>query len=153
MEVTIPAGAASGQKIVLPGEVDFLDPNATPADAIFTLVEQPHKVFSRKNADLAMECVISLKESICGFERTVTLLDGTTFVMKTAMMKDNDDMIRNKDVRVIKGKGMPNQNGEFGDLYVQFKVEMPGESKPKNMRRKSSNSHKYNQDSSTSSPS
>jgi len=35
--------------------------------------------------------------------------------------------IQTGDVQVLKGKGMPkrNRNGEFGDLYIQYRVEMP----------------------------
>merc|ERR1712166_1510988 len=51
---------------------------------------------------------------------------------------DNDDdnsnrsssipiTIRTGDVQVLKGRGMPkrNTNDEFGDLYIQYRVEMP----------------------------
>lgn len=146
MEVTIPAGSSSGQSVTLPGEIDYIDPNATPGDAIFILVQRPHRVFSRKQADLAMECEISLKESLCGFQRAIVLLDGSEVMVQTNPYDDqiNDnsdsdleeeaevelgaiDIIRTNDVRVIKGVGMPTQNGGRGDLYLQFKVIMPGE--------------------------
>jgi len=147
MEVTIPAGSSSGQRITLPGEIDYIDPNATPGDAIFILVQRPHRVFSRKQADLAMECEISLKESICGFQRKIVLLDGSEILVKTSShvnensnalgnteeeeeeTQDDIDMIHTNDVRVIQGVGMPTRNGERGDLFLQFKVIMPGEKK------------------------
>jgi len=46
-------------------------------------------------------------------------------------------MIQTGDVQVLKGRGMPkrNQNGEFGDLYIQYRVEMPQNSKRKGSAR------------------
>ena len=142
MEVIIPPGCKSGHRITLPGEIDYIDPNATPGDAIFIIVQKSHAVYSRKNADLAMECEITLKDAICGFQKTILFLDGSHILMSSfATLSKNDDdyvnstsksaiheMIQNNDVRVLKGKGMPTNNGKYGDLYVQFKVVMPGQS-------------------------
>jgi len=56
---------------------------------------------------------------------------------KNYVIDDDDDdngksrnipiMIRTGDVQVLKGRGMPKRNtsDEFGDLYIQYRVEMP----------------------------
>jgi hypothetical protein len=136
----------------LSGEVDYVETD-TPADVTFVLAQRPHAMFTRKGHDLAMELKLSLGEALCGFSRTIPHLDGTPLVLHSprgAFQRNSSkrqekplrgDIIHNKersppimicdgDVHVLKGKGMPKRRPggdgiEFGDLYVQYKVEMP----------------------------
>ena len=34
-------------------------------------------------------------------------------------------MIKNNSFHIIRGKGMPNKNGNYGDLYVVYNIEYP----------------------------
>jgi DnaJ-class molecular chaperone len=127
VHVSIDKGMHSGQAIVLSGEMDHIQ-DATPADLIFVLQQRPHPHFTRKGHDLAMELTISLQEAVCGMTRTIRHLDGRLVSISSA--KDADDMsilIHTGDVQVLKGEGMPKpgERGAHGDLYVQYKVEMP----------------------------
>jgi DnaJ-class molecular chaperone len=138
----------SGQSIVLSGEADF-NQETTPGDIIFILTQAPHKTFTRKGHDLAMELTIGLDEAICGFQRPIHHLDGTEIWIESAHntkhVYSTDDgkgtsrdsvsqsissplIIQTGEVQVLKGRGMPkrHQPGEFGDLYIQYRVEMPG---------------------------
>lgn len=145
VQVDIPRGALHGQSIVLPGEMDF-DESDTPGDLIFLLKQRPHTVFTRKGHDLAMTVRISLQEAICGVTRTIQHLNGRPIVIGSARQRqrqhynknngtDNDDdddvddpvLIQTGDVHVLKGQGMPKdaQGMSYGDLYVQYQVEMP----------------------------
>lgn len=131
LEIVIERGMKDGQSIVLSGENDAI-PNATPGNIIFLITQARHAVFTRKNNDLAMVVTISLKESLCGKlndNRTFTHLDGRTVVLQ---LTDNEDsthssIIQNGEFRVLKGEGMPvrGRSGLFGDLYVQFRVQIP----------------------------
>jgi len=162
VEVHIQKGSLSGQSIVMSGEVDFNDDNSPPGDLVFILTQAPHATFTRKGHDLAMELTISLEEALCGMGRTVRHLDGSELWIESATSqqqasngktdKDSDGdvdvddatsspartpiTIRTGDVQVLKGRGMPkrNKNGEFGDLYVQYRVEMPQNSKGSSAR-------------------
>ena len=165
VEVPIPRGGHPGQRIVLSGEMDFdaQDGNGgggPPGDLIFQLHPRPHKTFSRKGHDLALEVKISFQEAVCGCKRTITHLDGRSITVESAKRQipkervdrfDNnaasvyqskvveDGMgeasseaasniyIQTGDVQVLKGQGMPKnaQGTEFGDLYVQYSVELP----------------------------
>jgi DnaJ-class molecular chaperone len=144
VEVVIPRGIASGESITLSGEVDYVETD-TPADVTFILAQRPHVMFTRKGHDLAMELTVTLGEALCGFSRTIPRLDGKTLVLhsprgahqRNSKRQDGYNkersppiMIRDGDVHVLKGKGMPKRRPggdgiEFGDLYVQYKVEMP----------------------------
>eukprot|EP00531_Pseudo-nitzschia_arenysensis_P001996 CAMPEP_0116124890 /NCGR_PEP_ID=MMETSP0329-20121206/5523_1 /TAXON_ID=697910 /ORGANISM="Pseudo-nitzschia arenysensis, Strain B593" /LENGTH=539 /DNA_ID=CAMNT_0003618903 /DNA_START=113 /DNA_END=1729 /DNA_ORIENTATION=+ len=149
VEVHIEKGSLSGQSIVMSGEVDFNNDDSPPGDLVFILSQKSHSTFTRKGHDLAMEVVISLEEALCGLKRSIKHLDGSNIWIESAARQsttptspatdDNTEdeeenvassipvMIRTGDVQVLKGRGMPkrNENGEFGDLYVQYRVEMP----------------------------
>lgn len=130
VQVHIPKGTASGESIVLSGEMDeYAD--ATPGDLVFLLQQQPHATFTRKGHDLAMELSISMNEAVGGVDREITHLDGRKLVLRSARsIQDTAHWIQTGDVHVLKGEGMPKRDAtpsacEFGDLYVQFRVEMP----------------------------
>lgn len=127
VHVSIEKGMHSGQAIVLSGEMDHVQ-DATPADLVFVLQQRPHPHFTRKGHDLAMELNISLQEAVCGMTRTIRHLDGRLVSISSA--KDANDvntLIQTGDVQVLKGEGMPKpgDRNAHGDLYVQYKVEMP----------------------------
>jgi DnaJ-class molecular chaperone len=133
VDVHIPKGSMSGQSILMSGEMDFHQGD-TPGDLIFVLTQVPHSKFTRKGHDLAMELIISLEQAVCGVEdQSITHLDGTEIAVNSAQ-EDQDSfprVIQTGDVQVLKGYGMPKRNERdvFGDLYIQYRVKMPKNSK------------------------
>lgn len=132
VDVHIPKGSISGQSILMSGEMDFHQGD-TPGDLIFVLTQVPHTKFTRKGHDLAMELVISLEQAVCGVEhQSITHLDGSEIVVRSAWEdQDVPGVIQTGDVQVLKGYGMPkrNERDAFGDLYIQYRVQMPKNSK------------------------
>jgi DnaJ-class molecular chaperone len=63
---------------------------------------------------------LEFKDSICGFDFTLTLLDGSTLKLKSSA----GHIIQNMDEKVIKGKGIHREGGE-GDLLIRFRVLPP----------------------------
>ena len=127
VSVQVPRGALSGQAIVLSGAMDF-DAGETPGDLVFGLAQRAHPTFTRKGHDLAVAVRISLQEAICGVTRTLRHLDGRELVIGSARYETQVPiLIENGNVQVLKGQGMPKdgQGTEFGDLYVQYQVDMP----------------------------
>lgn len=127
VEVNIPRGALSGQSIRLHGAMDF-DHEDTPGDLIFSLRQRPHRTFTRKGYDLALSMKIGLDEAVNGVTRTIRHLDGSALTVASARQSDNQvQIIQSGHVHVLKGRGMPKdaQGTEFGDLYVQYQVELP----------------------------
>jgi DnaJ-class molecular chaperone len=153
VEVTLSPGMSSGNSVRISGVVDSI-PNCAPADVVFLISERRHPVYSRRGGDLAMEVKISLAESIGGWRRKIRCLDGRELIIgppkgrliersvtsasesdgvnNTAVEKEYiqlpSTIIQSGDVHVLKGKGMPQRHGhgQYGDLYIQFVVEMPG---------------------------
>lgn len=84
------------------------------------VIVKPHEVFERKGMNLYCTHSLTFKESICGFDFMLNLLDGTSLKLKSSP----GHVIQNMDERIIKGKGI--HRGSDGDLYVKFKVGSPG---------------------------
>jgi DnaJ-class molecular chaperone len=52
------------------------EPETNPGDLIFVIRTSPHDIFTRHHHDLRMSLEISLLESLVGFSKEVTHLDG-----------------------------------------------------------------------------
>ena len=65
---------------------------------------------------------ISIQESLCGVEFSVTHLDGSTF-----RVQSGDQIIKPESIMTIEDKGMPFHKNpfKFGNLFIMFKVVYP----------------------------
>ena len=115
--VTIPAGIDSGEIIEIPEKGNQFHQRKGPLKVHIKV--KPHEVFERRGLNLCCTHVLSFKESICGFDFTLTLLDGTTLKLKSSP----GHIIQNMDEKVIKGKGIHREGG--GDLLLKFRVLPP----------------------------
>jgi DnaJ-class molecular chaperone len=86
LTLSIKPGYKAGTKIKFAGEGDEL-PNGRAQDIEFVLEEKSHDSFTRDGNDLKTKLKISLKEALCGFAMSITMLDGKPF------------MVTNKDAR------------------------------------------------------
>ncbi|KAG7216098.1 hypothetical protein INR49_007850, partial [Caranx melampygus] len=79
--------------------------------------------FRRDGSDLHMVQRIGLVEALCGFQMTVTHLDGRQLLVKYPPGK----VIEPGCIRMVKGEGMPQYRNPFekGDLYIKFDVQFP----------------------------
>ena len=116
--VTVPPGIDSGEIIELPEKGNHQQNHKGPLKIHIKV--KPHEVFERKGLHLYCLRNLSFKESICGFDFTLTLLDGTTLKLKSSP----GHIIQNMDEKVIKGKGI-HRDGGGGDLILKFKVLSP----------------------------
>lgn len=139
LEVTIPKGAHNKFSIIIeeqgnqvpPDEVDKV--GKSRSDVVFVVVEERHKTFERgvvipekrrvDFADLLIRLDISFAESLLGFTMNISHLDNHNVTIKC------DEMCRHGDKYVIIGGGMPrlNDEGKFGDLFVDINVQHPRE--------------------------
>lgn len=69
-----------GQKITFNGEGDQ-EPGLEPGDVMIVLDQKEHPVFQRQDNNLIMKMNIKLVEALCGFSRTIEMLDGRTLVI------------------------------------------------------------------------
>ena len=120
IRITIPAGIEDGQKIKLKG---YGGPgvNGGPNGDLyitFQIEDDPH--FKRLGNDLHTTAEIDLYTAVLGGETTVDTLNGR-LKLKVPAGTQNDAKVR------VKGKGFPvyKQEGQFGDLYITYKVKIP----------------------------
>ena len=116
--VAIPPGIDSGEIIEIPEKGNHQQQNKGPLKIHIKV--KPHEVFERRGLHLSCLHTLSFKESICGFDFTLTLLDGTTLKLKSSP----GHIIQNMDEKVIRGKGI-HRDGGGGDLILKFKVLSP----------------------------
>ncbi|KAI8910841.1 hypothetical protein EDD86DRAFT_203746 [Gorgonomyces haynaldii] len=122
LTINIKPGWKAGTKIKFAGEGDEL-PNGGAQDMEFVIEEKPHSVFTRDGNDLKTSVQVSLVDALCGFQKTITHLDGTPLTVQSGM----NEPCQPGSVIYVKGKGMPisKQPGTFGDLLVTVNVQLP----------------------------
>jgi hypothetical protein len=76
-------GSRHEQQIRFAGESNQV-PNADPGDVIVVLQQQEHDTFQRNGDDLIMKHKINLVESLCGFQLSITHLDGRKVLLTHA---------------------------------------------------------------------
>ena len=118
--ITIPAGKEDGQVIKLAGH-GAPGVNGSPAGDLFlTFVIANHTAFRRSGNDLFTHVKIDLYTAVLGGETTLDTLKGKV------KLKVNPETQHGTKIR-LKGKGFPvyKREGEFGDLYVTYEVQLP----------------------------
>lgn len=98
-------------------------PGKIPGDVILVVKQNPHKEIRREGNDLHAKIRISLKESLLGFSKQLSHLDGhITLVESTGVTKPFE-------VKKIKNQGMPFHNvpSQQGKLHVTVEVVYPTE--------------------------
>jgi DnaJ-class molecular chaperone len=116
LEVTIPRGVASGQRIRLSGKAGR-GPEAGHVYLEIHVAEHPD--FVRRGADLQRELPVTLAEAILGAEVTVPTLKGRV------MLRIPPETQAGRTFRLT-GQGMPRFKAEgFGDLLVRVRVVLP----------------------------
>ena len=120
IRITIPAGIENGQVIKLKG---YGSPgvNGGPAGDLFiTFSITPHPTFKRLGNDLHTSVKIDLYTALLGGETTIETLNGK---VKLTVKPETQSGTRIR----LKGKGFPvyKKDGEFGDLYVTYEVQLP----------------------------
>lgn len=120
VRITIPAGVENGQRIRLKG-YGAPGVNGGPnGDLYITFIIEDDSQFKRLGNDLHTNAEIDLYTAVLGGEATVDALSGK-IKLKVPPGTQNDTKTR------IKGKGFPvyKKDGEFGDLYITYKVKIP----------------------------
>ena len=120
IRITIPAGIENGQVIKLKG-YGAPGANGGPAGDLFiTFSIATHPQFKRLKNDLYTTIKINLYTALLGGDTTIETLNGKVKLPVKAETQAGTK-IR------LKGKGFPvyKKEGESGDLYVTFEVELP----------------------------
>lgn len=119
-DVELEKGTPDGFEVEYEGYADE-QPDQNAGHVRLQVQTIPHALFTRDGDDLWMDLTISLKESLVGFRKTFTHLDGRVVeVMR-------DQVTPPRSVTSMQGEGMPKQHfpSEKGALHIKFHVEFP----------------------------
>lgn len=120
VRITIPAGVYDGQQIKLKGHGNPGFNGGPNGDLFITFNISKNLDFERIGDDLKSKIMIDLYTAMLGGNVEVKTLDGTVN-LKVKPETQNGTTVR------LKGKGFPKykKDGEFGDLFVTYEVELP----------------------------
>lgn len=120
IRITIPAGVENGQTIKLVGYGGKGVNNGPNGDLYITFVIENDTAFKRLGNDLYTTADIDLYTAVLGGEIIVATIDGKVKLKVPAGTQSGTKV-------KLKGKGFPvyKQEGEFGDLYVTYHVNIP----------------------------
>ncbi|KAF9514924.1 hypothetical protein BS47DRAFT_1376395 [Hydnum rufescens UP504] len=119
LEVT--PGMPEGHEVVFDGEGDE-SPDWEAGDIVLRVRSKKQEGgWRRKESSLYWKETIGVDEALLGFDRNLTHLDGHIVELRRTSVTQPGF------VQTIKGEGMPvfEQDGKFGDLYVEYNVILP----------------------------
>ncbi len=120
ISVTIPKGVDDGTRIRLAGKGEAGTRGGVSGDLYLFINVEAHDLFKRSDVNLFFEFPISITDAALGTTIEIPTIDGGK-----AKIKIPDGTQNGKQFR-LKGKGMPfMRRGDYGDLYVQIKTEVP----------------------------
>ena len=120
VRITIPAGVYDGQQIKLKGHGNPGYNGGPNGDLYITFTIPADPDFERIGDDLKTKVAIDLYTAVLGGDVNVNTLTGSVN-LKVKPETQNGTTVR------LKGKGFPiyKKEGEFGDLFVTYDVELP----------------------------
>ncbi|HUR31586.1 MAG TPA: J domain-containing protein [Saprospiraceae bacterium] len=120
IRITIPAGVENGQTIKIPGHGGQGANGGPNGDLYITFQIKNHSVFRREKNDLYRDVPLDVYTAVLGGNIEVETFDGKVKV-NIKPETQNDTKVK------LKGKGFPvyKKEGEFGDLYVTYKIKVP----------------------------
>src|SRR4051795_2038842 len=117
LNVKIPAGVAACQQIRLKGQGET-SPGHRPGDLLITVNISPHPYFKVEGSDLRLDLPITLYEAVLGGKVRVPTL-GSPVELSIPKNISSGRTFR------LKGKGLSNQAGVTGDLFVTTRIMLP----------------------------
>ncbi len=120
IRITIPAGIANDQVIKLKGHGAPGENGGPNGDLYITFIIAPDNNFKRLGNDLFTKATIDLYTAVLGGETTIDTMKGKV------KLKVNPGTQYGTKIR-LKGKGFPvyKKEGEAGDLYVTYDIQLP----------------------------
>ncbi len=112
LEVNMPAGVMTGQKIRLKGQ------GPAGGDLFLKINLQPHAFFNLDGYDIRCQLPVSPSESVLGVQVEVPTLSGVVKLNIPPGVKSGQQLR-------LAGKGFPKDARSFGDQYVEVQIVVP----------------------------
>jgi curved DNA-binding protein len=120
IRITIPAGVENGQQIKISGLGGEGSDGGPKGDLYITFTVENHTNFKLDKHNLYSTVDLDLYTAILGGEITADTFDGK---VKLTVKPGTQNGTKVK----LKGKGFPiyKKEGEFGDLYITYQIQIP----------------------------
>ncbi|MFE3871132.1 DnaJ C-terminal domain-containing protein [Flavobacterium sp. ZS1P70] len=120
IRITIPAGVENGQQIKISGMGGEGSSGGPKGDLYITFTVENHTNFKLDKHNLYSTVTLDLYTAISGGEVTADTFDGKA---KLTVKPGTQNGTKVK----LKGKGFPvyKKEGEFGDLYITYQIQIP----------------------------
>ncbi|HLW24073.1 MAG TPA: molecular chaperone DnaJ [Steroidobacteraceae bacterium] len=119
LEVSVPAGVDTGDRIRLTGEGEAGRNGGPPGDLYVEVRVREHPIFEREGSHLSCEVPVSFTTAALGGSVEVPTLDGEVVLKIPAETQSGRVFrLREKGVRTVRG-------GSAGDLFCRVVVETP----------------------------
>lgn len=118
LTVKIPAGIEDGKKIRLRGQGEPGPRKGTPGDLLITVHVAPHPHVHRRGYNLDVKVPVTLAEAALGAKIDVPTPQGT-ISLRLPPGTSSGTKLR------VKGHGVPQKNGERGDLFAEIQIVIP----------------------------
>ncbi|KAI5962545.1 SIS1 [Candida pseudojiufengensis] len=121
LEINIKPGWKAGTKINFSNEGDYQPECGARQTIQFVIEEKPNPIFKRDGNNIKMTVHLTFKESLTGFEKDVTTIDGRRIPLSRS------NPVQPGFTTTYPGLGMPisKSPGQKGDLEIVFKVDYP----------------------------
>lgn len=121
VDITIPPGACAGKQFILYGKSDEM-PKMEPGDIVLTIIFKKHPTFELVGqCDLLWKIKIHPFEALTQFSRSVQLPSQETISIGHNPHHRFFSTLHQR--RVLVGKGLYNQHGQRGNLFLYFSLE------------------------------
>ena len=119
LEVKIPAGVDSGNRLRLAGKGEAGENGGPNGDIYIEFIVGKHPLFERDDSDIYLELPITITDAVLGAKVDVPTLFGTVKLSIPAGSKTGDK-------HRLKGKGLESPNSSRkGDMYVVLNIQVP----------------------------
>lgn len=120
VNVRIPAGVRSGQRIRIRGKGGPSSDGGDPGDLLVSISILSHDVFEREGLSLLVDIPVSYAEAVLGADIKVPTLNNTTVTVRIPPGTPSGKVFR------VRGRGVKT-SGETGDLLATVTVRVPTE--------------------------
>ena len=122
VSINIPRGVATGNRIPLSGFGNAGENGGQDGDLYIVISVEPHKYFQRDGNDLICFLSLDIVTATLGGQVDIKTIDGKTINIKVLPGTQHGSKLRIKEEGVFY---LNSKNNKRGDMYIQFKIEIP----------------------------
>ena len=121
IRITIPAGIKNGQVIIIKNHGEKVKEGAINGDLYIRFNIVNNTKFKRDHNNLHLIVDLDLYKAVLGGDLVISTIDGKKVKLKVKPETQNETKVK------LKGKGLPiyKKEGQFGDLFVVYKIKIP----------------------------